>query len=368
MKKVLELIGTRVVYGGIEAFVQSVIQNLDKSRYDVDCVTIFDCNNIDFEESLKKSGISFYAMNLPVNGKIFRNDVYIAVRKFLMEKDYDVIHIHSGGVVNLATLAAAADYSDKVKVIAHSHVSGENFSLPYRIIRRLGAFSMAKHVDCYCACSKEAADWKFIPQKGKPVLIIRNGIDTEKFHFDWRMREKMRCKFGLDEDSFVVGNVGRMVASKNQQFVCSVFLNLLRDMPNARLLFVGDGEERKEIERFVHNAGVDDKVIFAGEVGNVSDHLQAMDVFIFPSLFEGFGIASLEAQAVGLPVISADTLPSEVKATENMCFIPLEAGEKTWAQQIIKYSALTRKDETESIVRKGYDIRYTAEQLCRIYG
>lgn len=367
MKKVLEIIGTRVCHGGTEAFVQSVVERLDKSRYEVECMAVFDCENADFEKSLDKNGIKFYALNLPVNGKIFRNDIYKPVRRFLMGKDYDVIHIHSSGVVNLSVLAAAADYNDKVKVIVHSHASGKKFSVPYKIIRRLGNLFLKKHVDYYCACSKEAARWKFIPDKKKQIFIIRNGIDVEKFRFDKQVRARMRNMLGLDENAFVMGNVGRMVASKNIQFVCRIFFELLKEIPDAILLLVGDGEERQGLEKLIKDAGVENKVIFTGSVGNVCDYLQAMDVFVFPSLHEAFGIAPLEAQAVGLPVIVADTLPSDVKVTEKVCFLPLEAGEKVWVEQIKKSSILERKDEAESIVRNGYDIGYTVEQLSHIY-
>ena len=226
---------------------------------------------------------------------------------------------------------------------------------------------MSRHVDCYCACSQEAADWKFEKKYASQALIIKNGVDTRRFQFDSTARDSMRDRLGIQKQ-FVIGHVGRFTREKNHKFLISVFCQIARMGPDAVLLLVGDGEERENAEELVRSNGLEDRVIFAGSVTNVEDYLGAMDLFAFPSLFEGLGIAALEAQCSGLSVIAADRIPRDIDLG-SVRFVPLD--EARWARAIREQMDLNesrlRTDAVKKVTDAGFGIEATAARMRKLY-
>ena len=363
--RVLEAFGEPIADGGQEAFVFGVLEKMDMQGLQVDCLTAYDYRSEKYRGLVERLGGRVYALNLPFAPGKSRGNIRKPFREFLKDHQYDVVHIHSGSISVLAIMAAEAGKAGVKKVIVHSHASGEKDNLKHKILRLLASIPMSKYVETYCACSKEAAEWKFEPKYAKKTQIIKNGIDTERFRYNVHKRTEMREILGL-EDNFVLGHVGRFSKEKNHEFLVCVFEDVIKMAPDARLLLVGAGDEMDRIRSLVKKKQLEDKVIFTGSVTNVEDYLQAMDVFVLPSRFEGLGIAAIEAQCVGLPVIASDAVPNDADLG-NISFLPLSSATAAWAGKIEKMKDMDRKDISALVKKAGYDINETAKLVKELY-
>lgn len=369
--KILELFGGVIRRGGEEMFVYNVLRRYDDPDAVFDCLVIEDCENDDFKNWVEARGGRMIALGLQLHATRFANHIYKPVCRFLKENRYDVIHIHSSSIAALAALAAAASRTTRAKIIVHSHSVGQRDSLEHRVYQKLASISMRGHVDAYCACSKAAAQWKFAPKYAAKATIIKNGIDTENFRYSPAVRSAIRSALGVADDAFVIGNVGRLCALKNQAFLIGVFAEIIKDQPGARLLLIGDGEDSGMLKRLTEEKGVADRVIFTGSVGNVNEYMSAMDVFAFPSEYEGLGIVAIEAQCAGLPVVASTGVPDEIRLTERVTFLPVDGSDEAraaWKDELIRCRDLPRADGADAVREAGYDIRSTVEQIKEIYG
>ena len=167
-----------------------------------------------------------------------------------------------------------------------------------------------------------------------PFYIVTNGIDVQRFVYDEKKRKECRTALGVEEYVQLIGHVGRFDKQKNQQYLINVFEVIHQKHPNKKLLLVGDGEKIDMIRTAVKEKGLEKEVLFAGQHRDVSPYYCAMDVFVFPSLFEGLGIVAIEAQTAGLPVFASDTIPREAKITDTMTFVSLKSTYEEWASVI----------------------------------
>ena len=221
--------------------------------------------------------------------------------------------------------------------------------------------------DEYCACSVAAGEWKF-PKSvvRKKLRVINNGVDLDLFSPSPDKRAEMRKNLGILDSTLVIGNVGRFSTPKNHPFTFEVFKALKDQVKNSKLMLVGDGELMDDAKDRVKELGLEKDVIFVGRVNNVQDYVQAMDVFVFPSLWEGLGLVGVEAQGVGIPVIASTNVPLEMKLTDDVFYLPLDNVED-WVDKIIEVSSLPRKNNIDKIRKQGYDINQTAEKLRKLY-
>jgi glycosyltransferase involved in cell wall biosynthesis len=364
MLKVLEILAYPIRYGGIDMFVWQLIKSVDKSIH-IDCLTPLNCVNEDFRKDLSERGGDLFELNLKKNGNL--NYAYRPIKSFLKEHHYDVVHIHASSIQELAAIAAAASSKD-TKVIVHSHGTGSKFTFVMRLFRSIAGFSMNKHVDCYCACSKVAAEWKYTPKHQKQAHIIINGIDTKKFMFDPKRRKEIRDRLKISDSEYVLGNVGRLTYEKNQSYLINIFEKFLQIKPDAKLVLVGDGPDRDALVKLVEQKGLNERIIFAGNTTDVAGCLMAMDVFVFPSVHEAFGFAVVEAQASGLPVLASDILPDDVKMCESVRFLPIgDENISKWIDAIPITYCEDRKKGVEAVRKAGFDIKNTAKQVEKLF-
>lgn len=372
--KVLEAFGEPIADGGQEAFVFGVLEKMDISGLEIDCLTAYDCRSKHYKTIVEKNGGRIHCLHLPfVPGKS-RNNIARPFRAFLKKHSYDIIHIHSGSISVLAIMASVADKAGVKKVIVHSHATGSRDSLKHRLLRYLASLSMRNHVDVYCACSQQAADWKFEPRYACKARIIRNGIDSERFRFDPVKRQEMRDRLSFTKENTVIGHVGRFTKEKNQIFLLKILKAALKDNTDTRLLLVGAGDEFDQIKKTAVRDNLIKQIVFAGSVQNVEDYLQAMDVFIFPSLYEGLGIAAIEAQCAGLPVVASDTIPEDISITDAVTFLSLKESPEKWAEAVKVYCydqfcdcRSLRKEHSTDIMNAGYDMVQIARQVQALY-
>ena len=363
--KVLEAFGEPIADGGQEAFVFIMMDKMDMTGLKIDCLTAYDCRSEKYRSLVERLGGSVYALNLPFAPGKSRGNIRKPFREFLKEHHFDVVHIHSGSISVLAVMAEEAGKAGVKKVIVHSHVNGENDNLKHKFLRFLASIPMSRYVNIYCACSQKAADWKFEPRYAKKTHIIKNGIDTERFSYNPVKRTEMRKELGY-KDKFVIGHVGRFNYQKNHEFLIDVFDAVSQRDSSSRLLLVGAGEEMDKIRNLVKKKHQEECVTLTGSVTNVQDYLQAMDVFVLPSRFEGLGIAAIEAQCSGLPVIASDVVPRDATVAD-MKFLPLSASADQWADLILSYKNKERKDNGQKTKAAGFDAVHTAEIVRRMY-
>ena len=367
MKRILQVFGEPLSSGGQEAFIMNMYRNIDRTKIQFDFFTPYYCDNIELKEEIEKLGGKIYIGNGDNDSKKKKKEYILKLKKFLKNHKYEIIHIHSGSTFALAFGAKYAKKNGAKKVIVHSHCTGIN-NLKYRIIKKVSNGMFKKYATDYCACSKSAAEWKYPKNiiKNKKYTVIRNGIELEKYRYNKNTREKYRNQMNI-KDKFVLCNVGRLTEEKNQIFLIELFLKVKSKINNAELFIIGEGKEKEKIIKMINQYDLQDSIKLLGARSDVNNLLQAADMFIFPSLYEGLGIAAVEAQAAGLKTLCSENIPDEAIVTDLFYQIKLSDGIEKWIEVIVNNMKYERKDTTNEIKSKGYDAKTSAKILEKIY-
>ncbi len=284
------------------------------------------------------------------------------ISRLMQENDYDVIHVNG----NSATMAFELEMAKRRQVpvrIAHGHTTRSRHPWLHRILLRFFEKSYTQGI----AVSDQAGRWLF---SGKDYAVLNNAIPIEKFKYDAAIRKKYRENLELT-DKFVVGNVGKLYEAKNHSFLIQIFYELQKQKENAHLLLVGGGEMQAELEEQCRNLGISDSVTFLGMREDVSQLLQCMDVFVFPSLYEGLGLALIEAQASGLYCFASDNVPTDACVSSLLQYLNLDDSIERWKDALLGVEVYDREkcslEACRSIGKHGYDISAEALRLQEIY-
>ncbi|NQV72837.1 glycosyltransferase [bacterium] len=315
------------------------------------------------------NGGSFSIVTSPQKSKIrFALDV----RKALKSRDYTHIHFHSSWA-SFVGLLAIQDKSGVVKVVhSHSVIPERGILTKYRSALARKLFNLI--ADERLACSESAGRQMF----GNRFSILPNVIPYERFSFDGKRRDVVRRNLKLSEGVKVVGHVGNFYEAKNHEFLIRAMLPILKSDPTVILLLVGGelpGGNAKFLDRIrdqVDSEQISQQVIFAGNVSNPADFYSAMDVFVFPSIYEGFGMALLEAQVSGLPCIYSDTIPSETIISKNSVGLSLNLDSTTWTTTIFEALEMASlesilEERSEFLSDPRLDSLLHANALLRFY-
>lgn len=366
--RVLEIFGEPIASGGQEAFVMNVLQAMNMDDLTIDLLTPYQCKNEHYRSIVEKLGGKVYALDIPFNPGGSRHNLLHPIEEFLKKHKYDVVHIHSGSISVLMYASLAAKRTGIVKIIVHSHCAGERKTLKYRLIKILSTSILTRCPTDYFACSKIAGEWKFPNKVVKDKLvIIKNGVDLNKFAYKDDIAKQMRLKYGISNETFVVGHVGRFSPQKNHEYLIRIFQKVLARIPDAYLLLVGEGELMNDAKQQVKNLNIENRVVFVGSVTNVPDYLQMMNVFVLPSRWEGLPIVGVEAQAAGIPLIVSENVSDELRLTKAIEFLPLNDDISVWSDKVCSLRRHGRFDTKEDLVREGYDINETAEFVSKKY-
>ncbi len=347
--------------GGAENMIMNLYRNIDRTKV-----------QFDFVENEGKE-TAFDAEIRELGGRIYHCPRYRGKNHFAYTRwwhtffkehpnEYPIVHGHIGST---AAIYLSIAKKHGAFTIAHSHSAGEG-SVMYRMFSYPARF-VADH---FFACSKAAGISRYgkrVGMDGYRCNVLNNAVDAKKFAYSLEDRAQMRKELGIAEKALVVGHTGRFVDVKNHTFLLDIFAALLKKEPNARLLLVGGGELQSQIEAKIQNLNLEEQVILAGIQNNVWDYYQAMDVFVFPSLYEGLPLTLVEAQASGLPCCISDTVPAEAGVTELAQFRPLDDGAQAWADWILERAKEPRQNMFNQIVRVGYEITDTANWLQNYY-
>ncbi len=349
---------THMNRGGLETMIMNYYRNIDRTKVQFDFLVHRDYK-CDYDDEIEKLG-----------GKIYRlprlNPFSFDYRKrlnnfFKTHTEYAIVHVHQDC---LSSIILKSAYKNKVKVrIAHSHTENQDRNLKY-IIKLFYRQFIPKYATHLVACGKDAGEWMF---HGADFEIINNAIDVEKYIYNTNSRKKIRKEFNISDGEFVIGHIGRFSPVKNHTFILDVFAEIVKNI-DAKLLLVGGGDLKDYIKEKSIKLGISDKVIFTGVRPDVPDLLQAMDVFLFPSLYEGLGIVLIEAQTAGLHTFISNTVPKQSIISEKlMQQLSLSMPIKDWANAIINCKYKERTDCTCDVINAGYDIKSEAIKLQNFY-
>ncbi len=347
--------------GGIESLIMSLYRNMDKSIIQFDLFVETQEWLPDFEE-ITQSGGKVYQIN-PLNKKKPLNYIN-EIKHFFKEhaEKYTIVHSHT--VTRAAPILYYAKKSGIPCRISHAHTDsfdGNRFIPFWKLLLRVNN-RLSTH---YLAASQQAGSYYFDKDK-KEFIVLKNTIDTEIFSYSPIKRKSLRKSLNL-EGCFVIGHTGRFTYQKNHWKIVDVFYKVHKRLPKSHLLLVGDGPNMDEIREKASKLGILDAIIFTGARSNISDLLQAMDLFLLPSFFEAFCISLLEAQSVGLPCIASDIIPPDVQLTNLITTLSFDASDEKWADAIISSQNHQRSSQDQVIVAQGYDTKNNTEWLIDYY-
>ena len=348
MKKILIGYVTGNQGSGINKYLKNFISKIDTKDYEIDILTRNDINEV--KEMLKEFRINKIHV---IDRNVHPVRQYNQMKKIIRNNKYDIAYFNVSNCYDSIGMLAAKKCGVK-KVISHSHSSSiEGKSILDRMIKVMVNNFMkvivAYSCNSYLACSEKAARWMYLKKiiKNNNYQVVYNCVDERKYAYNPEIRDKMRSKLNI-EDKFVIGHVGRFSYPKNHLFMLDVFKKVLEKRKNAVLMCIGEGELYDKIVEYSKKIGVYEKIIFTGKVNNVQDYLQAMDVFILPSKFEGLPVVAVEAQFSGLPCIVSSNIDRNVILGTNSEMISIDKkDEEKWVTQICKF------DKRENVLNEN---------------
>ena len=344
--------------GGLETMLMNYYRKIDRNKVQFDFLEHRQ-EESDYDREIKKMG-----------GKIYRiprlNPFSIHYKSALYEffkehPEYQIVHGHQDCLSSII-LKAAQKCGVKVR-IAHSHSNNQDKNFKY-LLKLYFKRKISRYATQLFACSEEAGKWMF--GSNFKFTIINNAIDTKKYEYSLEKRNKLRKNLNIKDDILVVGHVGRFAPPKNHMYLLDVFKKVSEETESV-LLLVGDGKLRSDIEKKIKQLCIEDKVILTGERNDVADLMQAMDVFVLPSKYEGLGIVAIEAQTSGLPCLISDKVSNECRKTELVYQLSLLENPEIWAQNIMEIAKINRTSHCEEVREKGYDLQENAVKLMDFY-
>lgn len=367
MKRIL-VCGLVPDIGGLEKIVVDFYNHIDTSEFELEFL-LQGPKDVDFSDHFKsicRNPIVFH--RIPK----LRPHIKQALKewdRFFKENAhrYDILWSNQNGLTHLEFLKLAKKYGIEKRIV-HAHCAqAEHF---HRIIHPINRLFVGKYATDFWACGIEALNHFYHGKERKKALVIHNAIEVENFLYNEEKKIQLRKEYHIPEDCLVVGQVSRLdEKAKNQSFCVKVFSELVKKEPNSRLVFIGKGDTAF-LRNIAEQYGVADKVIFTGLKTNVGEMLNLLDVFIFSSNFEGLGIVLIEAQANGLPVVTASHLP-DAKILENFDNqLSLTNSLEEWADKIlsVRYSReLDNEKVKNQIVEADYEIESATKQLEKLF-
>lgn len=346
--------------GGAETLLMNYYRNLNRDEIQFDFL-VHSYEKMDYEDEIIKLGGRIYR-TAPIRPWNYCQ-YFKFLDKFFAEHGAEYVAVHGHIQENTGfALKYAAKYGIKNR-LSHSHISVTqiDYKYPFRLYANR---YLKKYVTHRLACGIDAGNYLY----GKePFDVLNNAIKFEDFHYDESKRIKIRAEFGLADSQLVIGNVARFGSQKNHTFLIDIFSQLHSQRPDSVLLLIGEGSLKSSIQKKCDDLGLTNSVKFLGLRGDVNNILQGVDVFVFPSLYEGLPVSVIEAQASGLPCLLSDTIDTTVKVTPNVEFYSLNHSAAEWANQIVKMAQNPHSDTEKCIISAGYNVTENIKKLVSYY-
>lgn len=355
--RVLVINTTPFTYQGIACVIRNYCFRIKNPKLSIE-YAVFDLHP-ELEAEFKQLGLAYYKLpSRRTASKLYFKEL----GSLLKQGHYDCVHIHGNSAMMLPELILAKKYGVGKRIVHCHNTTCSNpvlnfFLLPF--FYRLSTIRLA--------CSGEAGNWLY---KSRSYFILNNAIDSESYHYNQWKRISFRNQLGL-ENQFVIGHIGRINEQKNHEYLLRVFHEFHNHVPDSKLICIGDGALRPNVEKMISDLKLQDSVILMGEQKNVANLLNAMDCFVFPSKWEGLGMVLLEAQASGLPCIASDAVPKEADMGAVQ-FLPL-GNAPAWSHAIekIKNQRRNRHESSamciDALKCRSYDLNENVKELVNIY-
>lgn len=379
MIKILQLVGGGDAIGGVEKMLLNYYSFMDRSKIIFDfCFyrksTISSVDDVQ-KGLLNKSRV--FDLQLFEKKRVISGyyESINKVKSIIKENDYDIVHINAGRPPLLICGLIAAKKAGTRNIIIHSHsTKGRTdrsllddiaYEMLFAVVRPI----FRKYATMLAGCSTEAAKYMFGSQSisSAKYFPIRNAIVVNPLTYNEQVRQQVRAEIGVSDNTLVIGHVGSFSTPKNHIFLVNVFNEIKKKSVNCQLWLAGNGVLKVEVELYVKKLGIESDVLFLGERSDTTRLYQAMDVMVFPSLWEGLSVSVVEAQAASLPVFASSNISIEHQITDNLEFLDLSKGAAYWANYILYEIEMKktqrRRDMTEQITKEGYNIEIEAKSL-----
>lgn len=361
--KVLMVLGNTKM-GGTQSFILNLLRNIDKCKFQVDLA-------INNEEPVGGIGDDVRQMGCQIYFwpyyKVFNKWKFVKFwREFLLKHPYNIVHGHS---TNSAAVYLKVAKEMGCVTIAHSHSAGYRGGIVQQLLKKYYAKQVGNVADYWFACSDKAAERLY----GKTYrdypryYDIPNAINAENYLYDLKKAKNIRMQLGVEDNEFLCGHVGTFSVPKNHSFLIKIFNEVLKIKPEAKLLCCGAGALMPLVKKKATTLGIVDRIIFPGVVKNCNEYMMAMDVFVFPSLFEGFPVSVIEAEATGLNVVMSDVITREVDLTPCIHRHSLADDPKRWAQIVCSLQKQDRPSCNKPIADSRYNIRTSIKLITGLY-
>lgn len=357
MIRVLQVV-TQMNRAGLETMLMNYHRNIDKTQVQFDYL-VHRKEKAAYDDEIIRLGGKIYRLN-NVNpfSPIYRKQL----DSFFKEHDeYKIVHSH----INCLS-ALPLKYAKKNGVpvrISHSHISdNQKFSIK-NTIKLFYRTQLQKYTTKQFACGEKAGKWLY---QGGEFEVLPNAIDALNYRFNEEIRLNIRERLAL-KDAVVIGHVGRFNHQKNHLFLLEIFREYKKINDNTKLLLIGQGEEEENVRNKVNEYGLEKDVLFLGSRSDVNELMQAMDVFVMPSLFEGLPVTMVEAQAAGLQCVISDMVSDECIMSDNVSICNLLDDASIWAEKIQEVIVKGHNDTYLEIVNAHYDIKENSKFLCNYY-
>jgi len=355
---------TKMDAAGLETLLMNIYRNIDRNKIQFDFLTHRSTEGF-YDKEIKELGGHIY--HVPPINPLKHNEYLSALDGFFWNKrhEYKIVHSHIN-TFSMYPLRAAQKVGIPIR-IAHSHIANVPLGLktPFRLYAK---WKLKKYTTYNFACSIEAGKYLF----GTKAIVldnfkvVNNAIDSKRYIYSKEIEKKIKKQLDLD-NSFILGHIGRFTKQKNHTFLIEIFKEVYKNNPSARLVLVGEGELEDEIKQQVVKNDLEKVVLFLGVKDNISELIQAFDVFVLPSLFEGLGIVAIEAQAAGIPCLVSEAVPNEAYLTDIIYSQSLKDDANKWSNAVLKLKNKKKINTSMQILSSGYDIKEESKKLQSFY-
>lgn len=356
--RIAQIVG-KWVGGGVEAVLMNYYRNIDHTKVQFDFICDDDSINIPYDEITSLGG---KVILIPPYQKVFKYQRIL--KKVLKENNYKIVHSHIN-TLSIFSLFAAWRANIPVR-IAHSHSTTNKLEKKKNILKQIFKPFSKLFATHYFACTKHAGNWMF--GNKKEIYILNNAIELDRYKYNIDIRNKIRKELNINDDTLVIGHIGRFVEQKNHRYLIDIFNEIHSKNNNSILILIGQGPLQDEIKDKVNKLGLDNSVLFLGQLDNANEYYQAFDIFLLPSLYEGLGMVLIEAECSGLLSYTSTEVPLEAKVTDNLYYMSLKDNPSIWSNNILDSIKDYNRVSCEDIVkRSGYDITIESSKLVNKY-
>ena len=353
-------------YGGVFAFVKNMIESINHQKFTLDICAFEKFDDDRHKEIVTKYGGKVY--DCWGKGNFLKKQFQTCLKfyQILKNNHYEVVHIHSDVAYKLLLYGLVAKVGGIKTIIVHSHSSGvEGRHRTIKKVLQMGSKPFLSHMEfSKFACSDIAAQWMY--ENPDHAVIIKNGIITKKYIFSESIRSRVRHELGVTRE-YLPGTVGRFNYPKNPFYLLDIINSLMKADRNIKFLWIGSGDLKEAVEDKAKSYGIYDRIIFLGNTDRVNEYYQAMDCFVLPSRFEGLPLVLAEAQAAGLPIVISDRITKDACFTCSVDMLPIEEDPSIWANQILNYKGIKRKNMNKAVTDHGFDMMNSIRIIEQFY-